>query len=200
MATLTTFGSFDKDGFLAVIAKLYPDGQIAWQGDAQPFPGPNKGKPGEILLLDMVRVITQGVEDTTKDYDAATGALNYTYTGNCVFIVNFRMESYSFDFPAYDRLRSVVLRLRRQGTLNALEDLGLSYAMHHAIVVLPLVADQRQLYCATCDVEFNGLTIESDETADGGVIQTVGGWSGPVGATGALPGVITFPSGATGPV
>lgn len=198
MAIFTQYAVFDRDGFQAIIQLLYPYGDVIWAGDPRKFPGKRNGKPGEMLEMDLRRIRTQGTEDVNKTYDAATNALDITYTSDCIFTVNLRVESYSFSYPAYDRLREVCLLLRRQAVLDALNAIGLGYAYHHDIVSLPLIADERELFCAEADVVFNGLNEEQDDTATGGIISTIGGWSGPIGASGALPGTIFLPGSMTG--
>lgn len=175
------------------MSSLYPQGYVIWAGDAEPFPGPHNGKPANTISMNVTRVRTVGTEDITKVFDTATNSNTITYSSHLILTINFSLVSYSQEFPAYDQLRQLFLRLRRQSTGDQLNVLNMGYALHHDIVDVPYIADERELYCATGDVEFNALNIESDETADGGIIQTIGGWSGPVGASGdaALPGTLT---------
>lgn len=198
MAVLTAYSVFDRDGFQTIMKSIYTHGNVIWAGDPRKFPGTYGGKPSEMLEMDVRRIKTQGTEDVNKAYDAVTNALDITYTSDCIFTVNLRVESYSFNYPAYDRLREVCLLLRRQSVLDALNAIGLGYAYHHDVLSLPLIADERELYCAEVDVVFNGLNEEQDNTATGGIIETIGGWSGPAGASGALPGVLFLPGSMTG--
>jgi hypothetical protein len=175
------------------MAALYPEGYLFWAGDPEPFPGPVNGLPSNIIEMNVDSVRTLGTEDVLKQYDPVSDALQITYSSNCIYMVSFKLTSYSYDFPAYDQLRKLCLRLRRQENLDALNAINMGYCQHFDIIDLEVIADQRELYCATVDVEFSGITSETDVTASGGVIATIGGWSGPVGATNGIKGTYTLP-------
>jgi hypothetical protein len=193
---LYSFNTFDREGFRVLMQSIYPNGPVIWAGDPEPFPGPHMGKPANQITMNVERVQTLGTEDVWKNYDAATDSNEIVYSNACVYNISFRLISYSTDFPAYDQLRQFCVRLRRQSVLLGLNQLDLGYARHDSIIDLPVTADQRELYAAIVEVQFNGLTLESDESSGGGVIETINGWSGPVGgsgSTGALPGTLTLP-------
>jgi hypothetical protein len=169
------YGAFPRDQFRDIIASLHPTSPVQWVGDPRVFPGPKNGKPGELLELHVARIRNLGWEDTTRTYDSVLDCQSVLYTGHQVVIVTFRLDSFSFETPAYDTLSRVILKLRRQNTLDALAAIGVAYAKKNDIVPLDLVADNRPIYSAACDVEFNFLVSETDEQDTGTIVETVNG-------------------------
>ena len=195
--SLTIFKDFPKDAFRDLVKSLVVPETIGvwWEGDPQRFPGPLRGKPGEYLEMDITDIRDLGFEDKKSTYDPVSDARSIVYTKHVVYTVNFTLRSFSFDTPAFNRLVSLILKFKRNTTSDQLQafDPPLAYALHHtAIASRGEAADNREIYVASVDMEFNGLVTESDDSDDGGYIDQINGGpaTGP-GAPGTATGTIT---------
>lgn len=175
--SLQIFAPFDKQAFRDLVAGLVDPGTIGvwWAGDPQKFPGPQRGKPGEYLEMDVLGVRDLGYEDVKTVYDPVADANSITYTKHVVYIINFTIKSFSFEVPAYNRLVALLLKFRRATTSDLMETFNppLAYALHHPITIPDEVADNRPIYAASVNVEFNSLVTESDDSDTGGYITSI---------------------------
>lgn len=178
MASITQFLEWPREPFRALIETLVRPIRVDWDGAGQTFPGPRYGKPGARMIIDVEHVHRWGDEDVLSDYDTTNNCNTVTIGGQRTYIVSFRIDSFDFDIPAYEQLEQMCLKLRRSSTIDALDAMGLAYARRHDTIPLDVNADNRPIFAAVVDVEFNWAASQTDETSFGGIIRSVNSTAG----------------------
>jgi hypothetical protein len=159
-------------------------GQIAviWNGEAVPYHGADDAW----ATLDIMSYRGKGIDQQRQAYDAVRDELSTNQCGIRLFTLTIRVDSYSFDLPAYELLEKVRRRLRGGASMALLRDMGVALVNFHPIVDLNVIADNRPVYASTMDVAMSFTVNETDGQAGGDYIASVGD-------TPTTPGIVPNP-------
>jgi hypothetical protein len=178
--TIPTFDPFPREGLRALVARLQVPIVTVWAGQPRPFLAATRGKPGAVCELDVSGIKKLGMEEWRYFFDPVLQCNVVQIFGQREYGINFRIESFDFDVPAYENLENLGLSLRNPATRRGfpdgtpgLHDLGLAFVRCGAVRILDIRADTRPIFAAEMNVDFAWVATNGDVTADGGVIETV---------------------------
>jgi hypothetical protein len=144
--------------------------KVQWNGDVVSF----HGEGDSWATLDVMAYRGKGIDQQRQTYDTNRDELSTNSCGNRLFTLTIRVDSYSFDLPAYELLEKIRRRLRGGASMALLRDMGVSLVSFHPIVDLNVIADNRPVFASTMDVALLFTVNETDGQAGGDYIASVG--------------------------
>lgn len=169
-----------RAALLDLVGGLAQIDAVIWDGEAVP----TLGAEGSYATLNVSAYRGKGTDETVRGYDGTNDQISTTAYGVRLFTLAIRVDSYSFDSPAYETLERVRRRLRGGSARTLMQQEGLALIDIQPIVDLDLVADNRPIFSSSMDVRFSFAVSETDPTAGGDYISGTG-------TTPAVPGTVT---------
>lgn len=155
MATLTGIPRAALRDLVGGIAQI---DEVIWDGESVP----TLGVGGSWATLNITAYRGKGTDETREDFDAPKDQVSTTINGVRLFTLTIRVDSYSFDTPAYETLETIRRRLRGGSARTLMQQEGLALVDIQPITDLNVIADNRPVFASVMDVRFSIAVSEAD--------------------------------------
>lgn len=143
---------------------------VLWDGESEP----TLGAEGSWATLNIMAYRGKGTDETRQDFDEANDQISTSANGIRLFTLSIRVDSYSFDSPAYETLEQIRRRIRGGAARLLMQQEGLALVDIQPISDLDKVADNRLMYSSSMDIRFSFAVSEADPSAGGDYIKQAG--------------------------